>query len=323
MRLLDQIWQWREPFHLDHPTLGKVTLPGAERLAAPIANAEIRYVLRDDVARACASLVYDQPDLLIGSLDLIRLPAETMWIEWFDHAIARPGADPSAANRRAGFYVQADETGRSGTIRSAWEFAPGRPDRSPAAIEFDLDALVTARRGDPSGHPVRIGSLDVFAPLRERMRISVDDEWANYYRATSTDLSDTLEKVEATVSSDALLLFAFCLLFTMRGDIEFHSSDLDRLNRARGKRRQPALLDYREISAKIFGGPAEGAANGHAGDHHHRAASRLHYVRGHFVRRNASIFWRSPHLRGDASRGVAARKIVRLGLGQAPSHLRF
>jgi hypothetical protein len=319
MRLLDQIWQWREPFYVDHPKLGRVKLPGAERLAAPIANADIRYVLGDEVARACASLVYDQPELLVDSIDLIRLPAESMWIEWFDHAIARAGSQTGTTNRRAGFYVQADADGRSGTIRSAWEHAPGCPDRSPAMIEFNLDAPVSARRGDPSAHPVRVGGSDLFAPLRDHMCISIDDEWIDYYRASSSNLCDTLDKVEATVSTDALFLLSFCLLFTMRGDIDFRASDLERLNRARAKRRQPLLLEYREVSARIFGPPA---GYGHAGDRH-RAASRLHHVRGHFVRRNSSIFWRSPHLRGDARRGVAARKIVKLGLGQAPPNLQL
>jgi hypothetical protein len=318
MRLLDQISQWREPLLIQHPTLGVVRLPGVERLAAPIANAEIRYILRDDVARACASLVYDQPSLLLDSIDLIRLPAETMWIEWFDRAIVRPGADPSVSSRRAGFYVCTDASGRKGTIRSAWELAPGRPDRSPAEIEFDLDARLFTRRGDPSAHPVRVDQNGMLTPFHGHLRMRVDDDWARYYRACSADLAGTLDDVEKTVGSDALLLFAFCLLFTMRGEIRLQTADLDRLNRARGKRRQPLLLDYREVSAMIFADPATGRRDA---DERRRAGARLHYVRGHFVRRDAAIFWRSPHLRGDASRGVAACKNVRLGLGRAPTSL--
>lgn len=319
MRLLDLIWQWRRPLVIDHPVLGSLKLPGPERLAPQIANAEIRYVLRDEVARACAKLVYEQPALLLDSIDLVRVPSETIWLEWYDHAASLPGSARSAAHRRAGIYVETDASGRRGVIRSAWEEVPDCPDRCPAAIEFDLDAVMTSRRGDPSGHPVGNGREDLFRPLYDCMRLTVDEEWSRYYRAASTSIGDTLQQVEETVRPDALFFLAFCLLFTMRGEVEFHPSELERLNRARKKRGQPTLLEYREVSAKVFAEP--GYSQLGKNSHSTRGPSRLHYVRGHFVRRKSSIFWRSAHLRGDARQGVAARKIVSLGLGRAPSEL--
>jgi hypothetical protein len=38
----------------------------------------------------------------------------------------------------------------------------------------------------------------------------------------------------------------------------------------------------------------------------------LHHVRGHIVRRGNKVFWRSPHLRGDARLGVVRSRTVQL-----------
>src|SRR6202040_3554784 len=43
-----------------------------------------------------------------------------------------------------------------------------------------------------------------------------------------------------------------------------------------------------------------------------RTGRRLHHVRGHLARRGYKLFWRSPHLRGNARLGVVRSRTVEL-----------
>jgi hypothetical protein len=47
-----------------------------------------------------------------------------------------------------------------------------------------------------------------------------------------------------------------------------------------------------------------------------RHPPRLHHVRGHIVRREDRIFWRKPHLRGDASQGQVRSRTVCLSFAR-------
>jgi hypothetical protein len=48
-----------------------------------------------------------------------------------------------------------------------------------------------------------------------------------------------------------------------------------------------------------------------------RRSPRLHHVRGHLVRREDRVFWRTPHLRGSALQGVVRSRTVCLSFGRA------
>lgn len=62
-----------------------------------------------------------------------------------------------------------------------------------------------------------------------------------------------------------------------------------------------------EVNACLEGlGEAERTGTGPIG----RRSPRLHHVRGHLVRRDNKVFWRIPHLRGNASRGVVRSRMV-------------
>jgi hypothetical protein len=52
-----------------------------------------------------------------------------------------------------------------------------------------------------------------------------------------------------------------------------------------------------------------------------RLSPRLHHVRGHIVRRGASVFWRSPHMRGSARLGQVRSRTVDLTYGKTAEQL--
>src|SRR6516225_1661127 len=141
----------------------------------------------------------------------------------------------------------------------------------------------------------------------------LDPAWANYYRAA--DLTESqqllvLHEVLGTMAFDMPMILALFLLFAAKDGLQRRAADLERLNRARRRSGQRALLEHIEVRAPIVAGyqcPASLAANANR-----RRGPRLHHVRGHIARRGDKVFWRVPHLRGSARLGVVRSRTVQL-----------
>lgn len=323
MRLIDAVAQARYPVLVDHPSLGRLVLPGTPSLVEAVRRTPLRYVLLDNSTAACSEIVYRQPDLLCSSVDLLRVPGESVWVEWSETIVRREiGYAPSDVTR-IGVLVEADDQGRRGTIRSFWLRPGTEPDLSPAVIGFDLDR-------DPVLPPPpgchRLSSVDIEAlnPLLTRCWGFVDADWMGYYREAAGDgaqLTAALNALYQSVWTSMPIFSAFCLLLTMKEGVEHRPSDLAKLNVVRAKKGRPLLLDHVEVSTRIFRDPR---FEEHAGSG--RAPSRLHFVRGHFFRRGSGIHWRNGHLRGDKRLGLPATRTVRVSLGRStlppPEHLR-
>ena len=88
----------------------------------------------------------------------------------------------------------------------------------------------------------------------------------------------------------------------------------DQLNRKRMERNRPPLLDHIEVHATL---PAHSSgSNADEGGVITRRPPRLHQVRGHLVRRDNSVFWRTPHLRGSERQGVVRSRTVCLSFSR-------
>lgn len=314
MRLLDQVAQATNPIIIEDKRLGLVRLPGADAFAALVRDTTLRYVLQDDVTQVLNDLAFGQASLVASSLDIVRLPSESMWIEWQDIA---PNTDPTRSarlekRRKVGALVTSEPGGRVGSIQVIWEEFDNQPTPSPAILVFDLDNEI----------PMRQKYLKFDLPdgdLRQKLLFShlgmfIQPQWLSFYRSTIggndhwTKLHNDLGN---TIRSDAPFVLAFCLLLSMRTELTFQAANLSRLNEQREKRKKPTLLDHVEIGTTIHRNiPPKNDGLSVGG----RAVSRLHHVRGHFVRRGNVVFWRSPHLRGDHQLGSAPIRINRLSM---------
>jgi hypothetical protein len=85
------------------------------------------------------------------------------------------------------------------------------------------------------------------------------------------------------------------------------------INRKRQIHGRPPLLDHIEVRASL---DAVQAADASAAEAAGRQSPRLHHVRGHLVRREDRVFWRVPHLRGSAARGMVRSRTVCLSISQ-------
>jgi hypothetical protein len=319
MRLLDQVAQSNEPFLVEVPAQGRVfSLPGTDTIAADVQDCPLRYVLGDDVAETCSRLTYLDKQFITDCLDIVRMPAESIWVEWNERARRGAVEIPSESEmlRRAGFLVRADETGRRGSIFPCWTGSmPGSSELSPMRIDFDLDDPDFHRGCDAdmlAMHNKSLSDPDI-EPLR-RIRYVVDSKWRSYYltMTSSAELRGYLREAASAVAGDFTFLLGFSLLLAGRGAVRENVADLSRLNRSRERRGCPALLDHIELRAALFPAASDGsAAHYHAG----KSAPRLHHVRGHLVRRGDAIFWRSAHLRGSADLGEIRSRTTTLRMG--------
>ena len=90
MRLLDSVARCFSPLAVPSGTNpAQVQLAGPSRFAAQIAACPLRFVLGDDLTQASADLAFADGARLVGCLDLLRMPAPHLWIEWNDEVHKR------------------------------------------------------------------------------------------------------------------------------------------------------------------------------------------------------------------------------------------
>ncbi len=332
MRLLDLIAQGQSAcIHADD---GR-ELPGAHGFSAQIKDCPLRYVLSDELARCATQLAYAEGDRLSSCMDLIRVPARTLWVEWADGprrealktvpALQVPVGD---AARRGGALVTASPDCRSGSIRTFWGAPDERAYLSPVITRFDLDRIpegstcgdVVTRWGEAV---LRMDGEPAIEELLEHLRFSFDEEWARYYhrRVHSADVrAQVLRTNIGCCAFDGPMLMAFFLLLGSRNLLPCQVVRHEQLNRARFKAGKPALLEHVEVHAPLDRAPSGVRAQSTGS---FRASPRMHHVRGHIVRRGAAVFWRCPHLRGSARLGQVRSRTVLLTFGQSSSAAAF
>jgi hypothetical protein len=321
MRLLDLIAQARSiPIHSDD---GRA-LPTADRFKNDIRACPLRYVLSDELVRCATQLAYAEGDRLSACLDLIHVPSWSVWVEWADaprrHALAEI---PTLAVRsrdgaqRGGALVTAVPDCRSGQIRTFWSMRDDTAYLSPVVTEFNLDgipegsrpAASTAWRGDVF---LTLEDEPAIAELLAHLRFHFDDEWAAYYRARcrTGDIKDQVVRASlGGVAFDAPMLLAFFLLLGATNLLPRRQAGLRELNSARQRAGRALLLEHVEVAAPLSMPRLSGrASDGNST----RSGPRLHHVRGHIVRRGATVFWRSPHLRGSMRLGRVRSRTVEL-----------
>jgi len=67
---------------VDNLTGLKTRLSGAAELAPDIIACPIRYVMSDELVCLCADLAYSSGTRVLDCVDLIRIPAARLWLEW-------------------------------------------------------------------------------------------------------------------------------------------------------------------------------------------------------------------------------------------------
>jgi hypothetical protein len=293
-----------------------------------VAGCPLRYVLDDQLTGVCSELALADGDRLSACLDLIHIPAAEIWLEWDDCARGTILADPdvmpekSIRNVRAGALISADRSGRCALLRTFWSDEIDGPCLAPIETHLKLDGGWSAHEHeldvfDGGLTRVIMPGNDGLNALLECIRFRFDPQWAEYYRqvaASDADRTAVLRSSLATVARDMPLILAFSLLLGTRNGLEARRVGWARLNRSRVRKRRPPLLDHLEVSCPLVPA-ARGLEDSNSKSAGLRRRPRLHYVRGHLVRRENEVFWRMPHVRGRSSIGRIASRTVTLSFG--------
>lgn len=330
MRLLDQVSQSRSSVVVTpngDPSCA-MELTGARDFADTISACPLRYVLNDDLTRAAAELAFSDGDRLVGCLDLVRIPAPLLWIEWNDavhqQIVFESGScanpDPDARGRQVGVLLRASPSGQRGVARTFFSNHSANEQSevvlSPIETHFDLRGEF-APGADVEG--VLSGALasvsdDVDAgvdALLECVRFRFDERWVRYYQAAAITAEQKRTAVHDSLGAvvrDAPFLLAFFLLLNARDATRSLAVVREGINRKRSTLGRAPLLDHVEVHSMINSMRSALPSGESMGET--KRPLRLHHVRGHIVRRANSVFWRTPHLRGRASAGIVRTRSV-------------
>jgi hypothetical protein len=324
MRLIDRILQCRAPFIVESTVDGACTrLSGAMDAAADLNRCPIRYVLDDALTSLCTDLAYSNGVTVMACADLIRVPAENVWVEWcnrpWQQALQRNGmnADTTDSSQlgHCGMLLRSSKQGRDGLMRGFWSLGDSDFDvhASAAQVEFDLDAAPLTRPHDEAGVlRVAAPAIDPTGILGRAFHFEFEESWAKYYRDAVPSASHRQEILNRSIGILALaipVLLAFFLLLTTRDGLPQRVMQLERLNRGRILRGRIPLAEHIEVNAPFL--PPYREMQVETGSSAStRRRPRLHHVRGHLVRRDDCLIWRAPHLRGKSNAGAIMSRTV-------------
>ena len=304
-------------------------MPGAGDFRDAISKCPLRYVLADDLVACATQLAFAEGDRLGSCLDLIRVPAEWLWVEWSDEPRRNALAEiPSlrlareGGTRRAGALIHAAADGRSGRIRTFWSTVDDVAYLSPLVTLFDLDGVPAVSEpvaaADFLGETtLRMDGEPAMEEVLAHFRCHLDAKWARYYGERCNTLELRSGVLLATLGGGAFdgpMLIAFFLLLGARSLLPIRPVTHERLNTVRQRSGKHPLLEHIEVFAPLEAGATHG--NDPYGSDHLRSSPRLHHVRGHLVRRGLSVFWRSPHVRGSARLGQVRTRTVELSFAR-------
>jgi len=337
MRLLDSIARCYAPLVLpsgNNPA--QAQLAGPSRFAAQIVACPLRFVLGDDLSEASADLAYADGARLVGCLDLLRMPAPHLWIEWNDEVHKRvihetgsaDGFDSAAAGRKVGILLRASANGLTAVGRTFWADAAADEHAeitlSPLETHFDLRGEFVDSKDT---HDVLSGGFlnathggnAATASLLDHVRFRFEEGWAAYYREAAADANFKRRLINDSIDSiawDAPFVLAFLLLLSAKDATRLVPVSRAAINRKRLANGRAPLLDHIEVNASL---DAVSTAES-AGESIGRQSPRLHHVRGHLVRRENRVFWRVPHLRGSGARGAVRSRTVCLAFTRRTDH---
>jgi hypothetical protein len=327
LRLLDHVAQCTAPLLVRQASGDLWQLPGPSDYAQEVIRCPLRYVLSDELVKACIELAYSDGSGLSGCRDLVHFPAERLWIEWNrtpqHNELSRllPECVRTAApgSLRNGALVYAHPNGRSGRLRTFWLPAsePREPLLAAAETLLDLDSDAPDRPCETflEGHAVPVGDAHS-AHVDGLMRCAsfrLDPLWQRYYASVAHSAAERTQVIcrsLETVAFDVPMLLALFLLMGLRADLKESPVRPIRLNVKRARHGKQPLLEHVEISCPVFASTGDPPRSEEWTTP--RIGPRMHHVRGHIVRRRNAVFWRRPHWRGHLRLGSVRSRTVLL-----------
>jgi hypothetical protein len=222
----------------------------------------------------------------------------------------------SSRGGRRGALLHASPDGRRGSVRTFWtDGLNGEALASSIEAYFDFDISSDEDPEPPDGDrapPLRVvdGTHKGDDVLSRCFRFRYERSWREYYDRAPLSEIERLALDRHALGTIAIIIpviLAFLLLLGTRTGLPRRTESFERLNRTRAKAGKSPLLEHIEVCCPLM-------APYHDREPRHsevaRRSPRLHHVRGHLVRRGNELFWRVPHLRGNARAGAVRARTV-------------
>ncbi len=194
MRLLDRVVSCQIPLRLalNRSPENPFEVTGPSSFAPQVSGCPLRFVLGDDLTRASAELAFADGAQLVNCLDLLRIPAPLMWVEWSDDVhqkvIRETGPasiiEAAAPGRRVGALLRASSDGRRALVRTFWADAADSSEviLSPLETHVDLQGEFAQASSTAVLAGGWVGVTDpanpAMASLLDHVRFRFDDTWA-------------------------------------------------------------------------------------------------------------------------------------------------
>jgi hypothetical protein len=147
---------------VSNPETGKASLlNNTFDCAEAVAHCRLRYALIDNLTRLCADLAYSKGARSVPCADLLRVPAEALWIEWcnepWQNALREYGFHAELADDaahwvgRRGAWIRSSRDGRRGLIRTFWSATAEDVLASSVEAYFDFDTPTDEAPEPPDG----------------------------------------------------------------------------------------------------------------------------------------------------------------------------
>lgn len=310
------------------------------RTMTHLLDGAVRYVLEPEVIEAACHVVMSKPTTIRDAMRLVRVPRQRMWVEWPDSArqIMRQHLGITVTNERPpparfGFLLEADPTGRAGTCRYCWAHKadPGEPlahyanvcvvgnifdfdrigrhDLSRASVDVEASGLCRRWRSRPE-------QIEALLDLDQCSEDRATPEGEKMINALATDISEAVALKMLGLAKDDIegefmqVLSVLILLSARNGVTRLPGPNLAKLNKARAKKKKPALLDHQIVTMRLNKGEQRASSGGGAGGLSTERRGAL--VQGHFVVRGKpreNIYWRREHWRSGTAPAATTKTV--------------
>lgn len=304
MRIVDRVLNGLLREELTDSTGRKHIVRGPAAKADEIRACAVRYALDPEASRQCADLFLKGDALPQLDDPLVRMPAGCFWMEIYS---GQDGDGSRASVGRLALLVETDDSSRRGTITLFSEQSSGDIRLFPGTIEFDLDHALAKPAGAANTYRLRHRDLDLVSPILQHTLLHIDEAWRPFAEAcTDRTYPEFVSFVAESLWYTFPLLVAFSAMLNSGMVLDTRPTDLARLNSARAKRGRGPLLEHVDVSLRLGLRSPAGETRTTGGT---KASPRLHFVRGHTVKRASKTFWRSAHFRGDANAPLLTRNV--------------
>ena len=301
MKLYEQILRRNYPQRVLGPTRAPSKLLGLLEAKADLRSCYSNYILDRESSWQCSDLVNNAHAMFDPKDPFLRVAAERMWIEFYSDPV---DAAVGEKQSKVGALIVANSNGRSGQIQGFYEGKDG-PLIDYGSVLFDLDKESMA--SDCSFH-IHQATLTHLNPLFEHALLVVRPECRALLLDHPPPVQAELSRRLAEGSWYLLpVILAFSIMLNSRGILRQHPTSTEKIDQHASKPSKRAMLDHIEIKMDLgFSYARLDKQRINAT----RSPPRLHYVRGHVVRRAGKTFWRSSHLRGDIDQPVVPRTVT-------------